>query len=51
VHQKFGDNCGEKSMKAFETDPDNEFEHVQGPSLFDYRARHQDYQDIYKKHF
>jgi hypothetical protein len=29
AHQKFGDNCGEKSMKALETDPDKEFEYIQ----------------------
>ena len=29
AHQKFGDNCGEKSMKALETDPDKEFDYIQ----------------------
>ena len=29
AHQKFGDKCGEKSMKALETDPDKEFEYIQ----------------------
>ena len=29
AHQKFGDDCGEKSMKALETDPDKEFDYIQ----------------------
>ena len=29
AHQKFGDDCGEKSMKALKTDPDKEFEYIQ----------------------
>ena len=29
AHQKFGDKCGEKSMKALDTDPDKEFEYIQ----------------------
>ena len=29
AHQKFGDACGDKSMKALETDPDKVFEYVQ----------------------
>jgi len=28
AHQKFGDNCGEKAMKAMLTDPDKEFDYI-----------------------
>ena len=29
AHQKFGDDCGDKAMKALEKDPDKEFEYIQ----------------------